>query len=84
MNDKIRKLAEQAGIKRVDLHYTEEQPPYTIVSYRGSPDNSDPLAKFAELIVAECADFADEHNDYSEGVTLGVGRALKKHFGVEP
>jgi len=40
--------------------------------------------RFAQLIVAECADFADEHNDYSEGVTLGVGRALKKHFGVEP
>ena len=39
--------------------------------------------KFAELIVRECADIADEHNDYSEGVTLGVGRALKKHFGVE-
>ena len=39
--------------------------------------------KFAELIVKECADFADEHNDYSEGVTLGVGRALKQHFGVE-
>ena len=37
----------------------------------------------AELIVKECADFADEHNDASEGVTLGVGRALKKHFGVE-
>ena len=42
----------------------------------------DPV-KFAELIVRECADIADEHNDYSEGVTLGVGRALKKHFGVE-
>ena len=39
--------------------------------------------KFAELIVAECADFADEHNDYSEGVTLGVGKAIKQHFGVE-
>jgi len=39
--------------------------------------------QFAKLIVEECADFADEHNDYSEGVTLGVGRALKKHFGVE-
>jgi hypothetical protein len=38
----------------------------------------------AELIVRECADFADEHNDASEGVTLGVGRALKQHFGVEP
>ena len=37
----------------------------------------------AELIVRECAEFADEHNDYSEGVTLGVGRAIKQHFGVE-
>jgi len=41
------------------------------------------IEKFAELIVRECADIADEHNDYSEGVTLGVGRALKKRFGVE-
>ena len=37
----------------------------------------------AELIVRECAEFADEHNEYSEGVTLGVGRAIKQHFGVE-
>ena len=37
----------------------------------------------AELIVRECAEFADEHNDYSEGVTLGVGKATKQHFGVE-
>ena len=41
------------------------------------------LEKFARLIVRECADFADEHNDYSEGVTLGVGKAIKQHFGVE-
>jgi hypothetical protein len=39
--------------------------------------------QFAELIVKECADFADEHNDASEGVTLGVGKAIKQHFGVE-
>jgi hypothetical protein len=39
--------------------------------------------KFAELIVRECADVANGHNSEVEGVTLGVGRALKKHFGVE-
>ena len=39
--------------------------------------------KFAKSIVQECADLADEHNDNAEGVTLGVGRALKEHFGVE-
>ena len=38
---------------------------------------------FAELIVEECAEFANEHNEEIEGVTLGVGQALKKHFGVE-
>jgi hypothetical protein len=38
---------------------------------------------FAKLIVAECADFANDHNSEVEGVTLGVGRALKQHFGVE-
>jgi hypothetical protein len=39
--------------------------------------------RFAELIVRECADFANDHNSEVEGVTLGVGRALKQHFGVE-
>jgi hypothetical protein len=41
------------------------------------------LNKFAELIVQECAEFADEHNSEVEGVTLGVGNAIKQHFGVE-
>jgi hypothetical protein len=41
------------------------------------------IEKFAELIVAECADFANDHNSEVEGVTLGVGRALKQHFGIE-
>ena len=39
--------------------------------------------EFAELIVQECAEFANNHNEEVEGVTLGVGQALKKHFGVE-
>ena len=96
MNDKIRKLAEQAGIKRVDLHYTEEQPPYTIVSYRGSPDNSDPLAKFAELIVRECikqVEPTQHHQVWAQSYLGGVDgldllyskvKEIKQHFGVEP
>ena len=40
--------------------------------------------RFAQLIVRECADFANDHNSEVEGVTLGVGRALKQHFGIEP
>ena len=40
--------------------------------------------KFAELIIRECASFADEHNEHklSEDYNLGVGKAIKKHFGV--
>ena len=38
---------------------------------------------FAQLIVQECAEFANNHNEEVEGVTLGVGPALKKHFRVE-
>lgn len=95
MNEKIKELAEQAGIKRVDLHYTEEQPPYTIVSYRGSPDNSDPLAKFAELIVGECIDIVnptDHHEVWAQSYLGGVDglelledkcNKIKQHFGIE-
>jgi hypothetical protein len=38
--------------------------------------------RFAELLVQKCADFANDHNSEVEGVTLGVGRALKQHFGI--
>ena len=37
---------------------------------------------FAELIVKKCAEIANDHNSEVEGVTLGVGRALKQHFGI--
>ena len=76
MNEKIRELAEQA---RAWVNDTDNvAPDIEYVFYKDAYDK-----KFAELIVKECACFADEHNDFSEGVTLGVGRALKEHFGVE-
>ena len=69
MNERIKQLAEQAT-RNVE----------SANSYRSMVFDKE---KFAELIVKECADFADEHNDASEGVTLGVGKAIKQHFGVE-
>jgi len=39
--------------------------------------------RFAELIVRECAEFANEHNSEVEGVTLGIGKAIKENFGVK-
>jgi hypothetical protein len=43
--------------------------------------NCDPevLEKFAELIVWECADIADEY----DGVGSTIVSRIKKHFGVE-
>jgi len=37
---------------------------------------------FAELIIKECAMVANDHVEDCEGVTFGVGRILKNHFGV--
>ena len=69
MNERIKLLAEQAGAVYSNDH---------AVSLL-----DDEIEKFAELIVQECCQFANNHNEEIEGVTLGVGQALKKHFGVK-
>ena len=80
MNEKIRELAERA------CEYVEEPMPNEIynlgdgVFRRCKRFDKE---KFAELIVRECAVFANEHNSEAEGVTLGIGKAIKQHFGVE-
>jgi hypothetical protein len=40
-------------------------------------------AKFAELIIEECALVASDHVVEYEGVDFGVGAVVKKHFGVK-
>jgi len=65
MSERIRQLAEQAG-------YTKDM---FGVGHWDMPE----CKKFAELIVQECVDIADEYD--GAGSTI-VGR-IKKHFGVE-
>ena len=74
MNERIAELLAKLDI---DL-YTDEGVMMTKILV--SPKD---LRQFAELIVKECAEFANEHNEEVEGVTLGVGQALKKHFGLD-
>jgi hypothetical protein len=69
MNERIKELAEQCGFRSNPDIYDRNQ--------------SFNIQQFAELIVKECAEIANDHNSEVEGVTLGVGRALKQHFGVE-
>ena len=69
---KLYKQAQEFAYKNISKEYWNTDNFHAVVS-----------GKFAELIVRECAEFANEHNEEVEGVTLGVGQALKKHFGVD-
>jgi hypothetical protein len=79
MNERIRELAEQAGILKeqsvqAKIVKNEDGTWASILEY---PD----LEKFAELIVKECAWLVNE-NDIS--LPYGTfGELIKQHFGVE-
>ena len=73
MNQRIKEL-----IKQADLGWAIQR-----AGIQGDTRDLERLNKFAKLIIEECAEFANEHNSDVEGVTLGVGQAIKKHFGVD-
>jgi hypothetical protein len=66
MNERIQELVRQAGLDDAD---------FPIENW----DNV-PLAKFAELLVRECAEVA-HCNFHVDGVTLG--NIMKERFGVK-
>jgi hypothetical protein len=79
MNDRIKELAEQAG-----FYYTDKTGFIT-------PAGCDP-AKFAELIVQECAGIGDNYQEIlgnepesfnCRKVAYGIVDKIKQHFGVE-
>ena len=65
MNERIRELADEAGFN-----------PY---NYEGA--NAALFKKFAELIIEECANVADENYIHRGSRTCGL--AIRLHFGVE-
>ena len=71
MNERIKLLAEQA--KAESNQWLGSKPAITITY--------DELEKFAELIVQECADVADENYIHRGSRTCGL--AIRLHFGVE-
>ena len=70
MNERIKQLAEQAGIYNLEL---TDETEYWIIE------------KFAELIVRECADDAKHHvmNISTYADADFVYEQIKRHFGVE-
>jgi hypothetical protein len=78
MNERIKLLAEQAGIHPAN--------------FESDADIKEPLEKFAELIVRECAElsvnsqYANTKSEYYEGFNEALvyaGNKIRKHFGVE-
>ena len=67
MNERIRELYKQAGMK----FYGSSGNSFDIREF--NPE------KFAELIVQECADFVSE----TATIETLLGDRLKEHFGVE-
>jgi hypothetical protein len=75
MNERIKELAEQAGI---DFFNSTDPEYFGRVYCEGWTEQQQ---KFAELIVQECA--AHLHRRGVEGFGILEERNLKEHFGVE-
>lgn len=71
MNERILELAKQAGIEL----FEDKAFKWSVIA--GTDHH---LQKFAELIVKECVDIADEY----DGAGSTIVSRIKKHFGVEP
>jgi hypothetical protein len=84
MNERIRKLAEQAGYYLYDLTETHEIK--TVET--DEKDAWITLEKFAELIVKECISIVDDaerggSNEIWDNAVKFIRRDLQEHFGVE-
>jgi hypothetical protein len=80
MNERIKKLAEQAGFQ-----YIKDEG----IGWAGNYNAS--LPKFAELIVRECLTFCeyqgDRFDEYDSGMTERariIRESIQEHFGLEP
>jgi hypothetical protein len=80
MNERIKQLAEQAGLTwRVQpLHYTNTNNP---IDFPVSANRD--LEKFAELIVQECLFIIDDERKPEMVSRIELWKQVKEHFGVE-
>jgi len=74
MNERINELAEQAGIAMWGDAVYMYDPKDTL--------DSTVMAKFAQLIVRECADLVDTLNEAYDAPST-AGKFIKTHFGIE-
>jgi hypothetical protein len=77
MNERIRKLAEQAGFTVARGWGLKDTVPEDVFIANVCVSNE--MKKFAQLIVQECIDIADEY----DGAGSTIVSRIEKHFGVE-
>ena len=81
MNQRIKELAEQAGMVKILEEHAHE---YGNGMFENTPYPE--LEKFAQLIVKDCLYIVEPMEDSGDEwcVTLkGTAQAIKEHFGVE-
>jgi hypothetical protein len=71
MNKQIQRLAKQAFDVVNDGVITNIKIPKLFVEM------------FADLIIKECADIAQQHNKSPVAAPLAIGYVIREHFGVE-
>ena len=77
MNERIKQLAEQAGLN-VKTNMSGVPLVFgTFEGYKISHVSAEELEKFADLIIMECAEL-------STGYVGNVKNLMLKHFGMEP
>lgn len=80
MNERIKELLLQAGFENA---YTDPQDGFEMV-FVDEDHTTESVAKFAELIVRECARVANDSNQLkNRPVGVSVGDVVLKNFGVE-
>ena len=78
MNERIKELAEQAGLEFDEDLALESEPIYYITQKT--------LEKLAELIIRECSNIGEmKEQGYSQyDPDTSVGWYMRQHFGVKP
>ena len=74
MNERIKQLWEKAATASAAYPSGQNNSWETQVNF---------MEKFAELIVGECADIAQQHNKSPVAAPLAIGYVIREHFGVE-
>jgi hypothetical protein len=74
MNKRIKELAEQAG-----MYVEVKGEPWP--KWMGAEECEAAYARFAELIVEECATVVEKN--LFKGIGWNTSRAVKQHFGIE-